>query len=464
MKIVLVPLLILLTALQPCLPALAAEGEAACAPTKELNLAESSALHGFNSLLSNLSRSYGRPTFEVELRQMIDNAWPKTKLIQVSPTFFERAENLVDQARLRNSIALTVGLESDVWDKFDKHMRHITLTGSTANDLINPFDKTAARLIKAIKAAGKPASSRDTGDEWKLKKAEALARVSNMYAYLARWRVINGDISDQRAAASAKNVAMLALGLVGTGVLCSTFLISGPMVTGAGALTAGMTSNAVMASLLAKLAETAAGSMLGVIGAPAAQAMQDSYTTLSEASKQSQNRQTNYSCELSKSMAQWRETAINGYVSAAGSGALIGAGGGLLTFTKPGAKLVLYATGFGVGIAQLYTLGKMSELTMESLAYYKMAQEAEVEGDNAKARQLLFKARDLSQAAGQKGLESIIIATLSVYVTANFRHALNAGETAIRQLYANSADTLPLAGTAAANVLQSAILNQQENK
>jgi hypothetical protein len=111
----------------------------------------------------------------------------------------------------------------------------------------------------------------------------------------------------------------------------------------------------------------------------------------------------------------------------------------------------------GVGVAQLYALGKMSITTIESLAFYKMAEEAEAAGNHDMALQYLYESRDLSQEAGEHALEAVIIATLSYHVGNHFTHALHDGASAIRQLYAASADTLPTAAKAAMNLGNSAI-------
>jgi hypothetical protein len=73
------------------------------------------------------------------------------------------------------------------------------------------------------------------------------------------------------------------------------------------------------------------------------------------------------------------------------------------------------------------------------------------------ALQYLYESRDLSQEAGEHALEAVIIATLSYHVGNHFTHALHDGASAIRQLYAASADTLPTAAKAAMNLGNSAI-------
>lgn len=436
--------------------AFAAPASENCAPRKEMTMQESDAFLMFNARLSHLLYHYGKPSLETKLQEIITNQWPKVKMIQVSPIFFERVQNLVDQARLKDTVARTIGLEHKSWINFESQMRTITLLNSTGGDLLNPLDKAGLNLLKSIGEMEAPKDSALSAQEWNTLKAEAIARSTTMYMYMLRWKALNGEIIDEVAQAHGKVMAVAAIGLVGGAVLCSTLVVSAPIVSGAGVTAAGLSTNPVVTAMLAKIAEAAAGSVIGLFGAPAAQTLQDSYLTITDAKKNSLNNQSSYSCELSKRIGQWKSEAGEKTVSAALTGAGMGAAGGLLTFTGAGSKVVLYATGIGVGVAQLYALGKMSESTIESLAYYKLAEDAEASGDHDLALKHLFHARDLAQEAGEKALESIIIGTLSYHVSHNFKHALHKGESAIRQLYAASADTIPTAAQAARNMVRSA--------
>jgi hypothetical protein len=442
--------------LQFSLPALASEKneseapkEVSCPQNLEVNLQERSEIGMFHAKLSSLLRHYGKPSFESKLQSIVNEHWPKPKGIEISPTYWERTLSLVDMARVRHFISLTLkqndyqGIEDEDYYWFERHMKHIMLTGSTANDLRHNFEKHTANLIKKISKS--KATKEYSKEEWEVVKAEAIARVSEMFTFLSRWRVINGKIIDEKGAAAAQTIAILAIGAVGAGVLVSTMVISGPMVAGAGAYAGTFSANPVVSGLLVKVAETAAGSLLGVVGAPAAMMVQDSYFTLSEASKQSKNNQSTYTCELVKRVNIWKSQATGDYFQAAVSGGALGFAGGALTMTRAGAQMVLYATGFGVGVAQLFATGKMGIKTVEALAHYKMAEEALAAGNRELAVQLLHKARDLSQAAGEKALESIIIGVLSYYLVNNFLPAMKSGAGSIRVLYANSADTIPMA-------------------
>lgn len=433
----------------------AAPAGPACPLNLELSQSEFDAFIMFNARLSHLLDFYGTPGFEGKLQSIVESYWPKTLVIQVSPFFFEKVANLVDQARLRHSIALTVGLGSDSWYRFERPMKDISLMQQQGFSLVAPIEQTVQTLLKEISAAKKPAAV--AAELWELQKAEAIMRVSQMFDFMMRWRVLNGNLIDERAAASAKSVAVLAIGLVGAGVLGSTLVVSAPVVSGAGLLAARIATTPAMARLLMKVAETAAGSAIGFFGAPAAIVVQDSYQAYSEATKQSANNQTSFSCEIAKQNELWRQQAGGKLMSAALIGASMGLGGGVLTFTTRSARLVLYATGFGVGVAQLYALGKMSASTVESLALYKMAEESEAAGKHEQALDQLFRARDLAQEAGEHGLEAIIISTLSYHVGNHFTHALHKGASAIRQLYAASADTLPTAAHAVVDTAKAVI-------
>lgn len=423
-----------------------------CPTSLDLRFEERGDVTMFHAQLSHLRRHYGKPGFEQKLQELVKKHWPEAKRIEISPTYWERVLSIVDMQRVRH-FAVTLlreedskgykGLQDEDYYWFDHHMKHIMLTGSTAGDLRHPLDRMTENVIKKMARSKAPKGT--SKEEWELVKAEGIARVSEMFTFLSRWRVINGKIIDAKGAAAARKMAIFALGAIGAGVLVGTMVVSGPLIGGAGAAAGGMSSNPVVAGLLIKVAETAAGSLLGIVGAPAAMMVQDSYLMLSEADKQSKNNFTDLNCELMKRIEIWKSHAAEEYLTAAVTGGALGLAGGALTMTRAGAQMVLYATGFGVGVAQLFALGKMSIKTVEALAHYRMAEEALEAGNRDLALQLLHKARDLSQEAGEKALESIILGVLSYYLTQNFRGAMKNGAGAIRVLYANSADTLPMA-------------------
>ncbi len=420
-----------------------------CPLTLDIRFEERGDVTMFHAQLSKLNRHYGKSTFESKLQELIKAHWPQPKRIEISPTFWERVLSIVDMQRVRHFASLLLrqdhhqGLRDDDYYWFDHHMKHIMLTGSTAGDLRHPLDKMTENVIKKMAKAKAPKEY--TKESWEMVKTEGIARVSEMFTFLSRWRVINGQIIDMKGAIAARKMALFALAAIGAGVLIGTMVVSGPLIAGAGSAAGGLSANPVVAGLLVKVAETAAGSMLGVVGAPAAMMIQDSYLMYSEADKQSKNNQTDLNCELMKRIQIWKSNAAEEYLSAAVTGGALGFAGGALTMTRAGAQMVLYATGFGVGVAQLFAVGKMSMKTVEALAYYRLAEDALEAGDRALAVQLLHHARDLSQEAGEKALESIILAVLSYYLVNNFKGAVKNGAGAIRVLYANSADTLPTA-------------------
>ena len=397
----------------------------------------------FYARLSHLRPHYGKPSFPAALQKIVDEKWPRTKMKEVSYLFYERVQNLVDRARLQNLVARTIGFEGEDWKGFDWVTHSIYVHRDTGHNLRYPLDKITEKLLRRL-------------SNWKWKsataaeealRAEAILRVTDHYVQLQRWRAINGEIQDEAAAASAKTMMVLGIGLAGAGVIVGTTVLSGPLVAGAGTVGAGLSSNPAVAALLAKLSESAAAAVLGFVGAPATVATEGAYKTISEAYKKSLNEGTSYSCEISKEMKAWKEKAGDEMVSAALFGAGTGAVGGVLTFHPVAAKIVLYSAGFGVGVAQLYAAGKMGQKTLESMAFYRLAQEAADRGKDEEAKALLRKARDLAQAAGEQGLEAIIVGTLSAQMAISFKDALRNGESAIRQLWAASSDTVPSAVT-----------------
>jgi hypothetical protein len=433
-------------------PARAAE-ESSCPRTMALTMRERDAIGMFHARLSHLLYKYGKPDFEASLEKIVKESWPKAKVIQVSASFVERALNMVDQARLRHAVALTAGLDNEAWDIFEREMKRVTLMDGYVVTKWDQFPKQTIKLYEAIKKSRPSNKNSVSPEQYEVLKAEAIARVSDMASYLLRWSVINRGLLDERAAVAHKQLAVIGIGVIGGGVMVSTMIASGAIVAGAGAYAGSLSANPATAALLTKLGEVAGGVALGVVGAPAAQAISDSHRTYSEAKKQSENLQTSFSCELGKQMKAWKDRGASPYLTAALYGGGLGAVGGTLTLSRVGSQVVLYGTTGAVAIAQTSTLLEAGSLSWQSIEYFRLAQEASDAGDHDKALKLLFKARDLSQEAQSKGLESVIIATLSAYIVGNFRTAMVQGEQAIRTMYANSADTIPLAGKAALSAI-----------
>lgn len=447
------PLILIALALFVTVPPARAAEESSCPRTMALTMHERDAIVMFHARLSHLMYKYGRPDFEASLEKIVKESWPKAKVIQVSASFVERALNMVDQARLRHAIALTAGLDSEAWSEFEREMKAVTLFDSYVVTKWEKFPKQTVKLFEAIKNSRPSSKNSISREQYEVLKAEAIARVSDMASYLLRWSVINRGLIDERAAVAHKQLAIIGVGVIGGGVMISTMVASGAIVAGAGAYAGSLSANPATAALLTKLGEVAGGVALGVVGAPAAQAIGDSHQAYSEAKKQSQNLQTSFSCELGKQMQEWKDRGASPYLTAALYGGGLGAVGGTLTLSRVGSQVVLYGTTGAVAVAQGSTLLEAGSLSWQSIDYFRLAQEASDAGDHDKAMKLLFKARDLSQRAQAKSLESVIIATLSAYIVGNFRTAMVQGEQAIRTMYANSADTIPLAGKAALNAI-----------
>lgn len=430
-------------------PAESAPKNAACPVEKAMSAPEHEQFVLFNATLSHLRPYYGRADFEKQLETLLQRSWPRVRMSDVSPLFYERVQGLVDRARMNHAVARTIGLDHADFQGFDWIVHSISLHGSTGHNLKYPIDRTTTKLLKTIGAY------RPRTPEAEVARAEALLRVTDMYMFLTRWRALNGEIIDARAAAGAKTMAVLGLGLVGASVMVSTTVFSGPVVAAAGAWGATTSANPVIAGLMVKLAESAAAAAMGFAGAPAALATQQSYRTLSEAAKRSANGKTSYVCELSIQIAVWREKAPDELMTAALVGASLGVGGGVLTMVHPiGAKAVLASMGLGISFSQAYTIYEAGKKTVEVFALYDLAEKATARGDEKEARELLLRARDTAQAAGDKALEAVIVATLTIQVGLNLRDAIRQGQAGIRQfisesgtrqLWAASADTVPSA-------------------
>ena len=425
----------------------------ACGPSLEMSLNEQQSFLMFNAYLSHLLNDYGTPKFESHLQTIVAKNFPSgLRLGDVSPLFFMRVRNLVDQARFKNVIAKTIGLDDKDYLNFEWHMRFVTLHQEHTENLKFPFKTIGVKLIQKLKAAQLPAAiNADPAviSPVEMARAEAIMRTSDMYTYMAKMRNINGQLIDERAAASARVVATLAIGAVGVGILYSTLVISAPIVGAAGAAAGSLSSNSTMALLLSKVGEIAAGSSIGLIGSPAAKTTFDAYHTLTESAKQSANNNSNYLCEIDKQIVVWKQNAPRDLFSAALVGAGMGAGGGALTLSKTGAKVVLSLTAAGVAVAQAYSLYKTGIKTVMAVRAYEMAAEADRNGDREKSEELLREARDLAQEAGEMALEAAIVGTLTMHVGHHGPHAWQHGASEIRKLYAASADTLPTAASAA---------------
>lgn len=426
-----------------------------CPVNMALSFEEHDAYIMFHARLSHLRRHFGKPTFQSRLNGIIAESWPEERVIEIGATFMERTLNLVDQQYLKDAIASTVGLDHPDWIEFERVMKRVTLfTGLTENRQ-GGFTRTTQKLITAIEklpAKRFPVRNLDQNTRDVL-KARAITQLANMVIYLERWSEINREITRQKAEAAGKQLLLTALGLTAGGLLVASVVYAGPIVAGAGAFSAKFATDAIVAANLAKLGQIAAGAGMGIAGAPTGLFVADTAANIMSAKRNAINNGTIYACEIDRQMKAWREKGVSPYLNAALVGGSIGAGGGLLTLTKAGARVVLWGTSFGVGIAQLYSLGKLSENSMKSLAEYQLAIDEHRKGNNEAARTHLASSRYWAQKANERALESVIIGVLSLSIGTSFQAALLEGENAIRVIFANSSDTLPLAfGVAADSV------------
>ncbi len=387
---------------------------------------------------------FGKPTFQSKLNQIIANAWPTEKVIEVGPTFMERVLNLVDQQYLKDIIAATVGLDHPQWYPFERVMRRVTLHNGGTENKWGRFTREAEALIAAIHAVRKP----------EVLKARAVTQIANMVVFLERWTIINQAIVQQKGAAAGRQLLLGAVSVAAGGLLIASLVYAGPIVAGAGAFGAGFATDAVVAANLARLGQVAAAGGLGFAGAPTALLLTDSVSVMLEAERAAADNRTILVCEIDKQMSAWKERGVSPYMQAALVGGGIGFGGGLLTLSAAGSKVILAATTFGVGVAQLYALGQLNEAAVQSIAEYRWAIEQQALGNNERARYHLRRSRAYAVQARQRGLESIILASLSASIGGSFKSALLEGESAILKMFANSSDTLPMSVDIGLDTLQ----------
>ncbi len=421
--------------------------EADCPVNLALNFEERQAFVGFNSRLSHLRSHFGKASFQVELNRIIAEQWPMTKVIEASPVFLEKLLNLVEQQHLKDSIAQTVGLKHPLWLAFDRTMKKVTLHSQRKADHAQTFTLKTQQLLEAIQKLEwrDRKQTQISFAELELYKARTVTRLANMVIYIERCSLINGEIIRQKGAASSRKLMLGTIGLTAAGVLVASVILSGPIVGGASTFAASFSTDAIVAGQLAKLGQIIAGAGLGAAGTPTTLLLTDATSSLWEGRRRSLNNDTVMACELDKQMAAWRKRGVSPYLSAALAGGMIGVGGGALTLHKAGARVVLLGTTFGVGVAQLYSAYKLSDNTMRSLAEYRLAIEQQALGNNSQARLHVQNSRHYANLAKESGLETILIAVLSVAIGQSFKTALVEGEKAIRVIFANSTDTLPLA-------------------
>lgn len=426
----------------------AMEGPApdSCPVNMALNREEHDAFVEFNVRLGPLWKHFGKDSFQFQLNKIVEGHWPTARVIELTPTFMERVLNLIDQQYLKDSIARTIGFDVPEWVEFERDMRTVTVFNGILRTKYGLWAKKVEALTKKIKTAygSQFLTPGLTKEERQLLKAQAISRVADMSVYLQRWDILNRAIIDQKGAAAGKQLLMSSIGLTAGGLMIASLVYTGPIVAAAGAYGASLSTDVILAAQLARLGQVAAASGLGAAGTPTALLLTDTAAVLLRAQRDSANRGTVYACEIDQQISEWKKKGVSPYVKATVVGGTIGFGGGLLTLTPVGARAILVASTFGVGVAQLYAAGKLHENTVLSLAEYQMALEAHKKGDNEKAREHLRKSRVYAQQAGERALETIVVAPLATHVTFHFRSALLQGEAAIRAVFANSSDTLPM--------------------
>lgn len=425
----------------------AAAQENMCPVNMALSQAERDVFIGFHARLSHLNRHYGKNTFQAKLNQIIAQEWPVQKVIEISPTFMERALNLIDQQYLKDAIASTIGLDHPLWNEFERVMKKVTLLTYTTENKHGKFTRKTEELISAINSLSQrqmktPNTTREQRD---ILKGRAVTRIANMVIYLERWSIINVEITKQRAEAAGRQLFLNALGLTAGGVLIASIVYAGPIVAGAGAIGAKLSADIVIAAQLARLGQVIAAAGMGAAGAPTGLLLTDTTAAVLEAQRLSANNGTVYACELDRQINAWKQEGVSPYLKAALVGGSIGLGGGVLTLSQAGAKVVLLATTFGISVAQLYTLGQINDNSMKSMAEYRLAMEEHEKGNNEQARIHLQNSRRYAQEANESLLETIVVGALSASISTGFKAALLEGESAIRVLFANSSDTLPMA-------------------
>lgn len=418
-----------------------------CPVDLALNNEESQAFGMFHARLSHLGNHYGKSTFQAKLNQIVTEHKPSDKVIELGTTFLEKTLNLIDQAYLRNSIASTIGLNNQKWGEYERVMKKVTLMTYGTENKYGRFTRTTEALIQEIKNTPRQRMGIPnlTAEQANVLRARAISQIANMNIYLAKWSIINSEISKQRAAAAAQQLFFNMLSFGAGTVLVASIIYAGPIVLGAGTFAASFAADVVVAANLARLGQVLAGVGMGAVGAPTGLLLTDSTTAVMEAQRVASNSHTLYACELDRQLNQWRSRGTGPYFEAAVIGGTIGFGGGALTLTALGSKVIMGATYFGVAVAQLYTLGMLNENSMKALAEYKLAVEEINKGNREAAVEHLKKSRDYDLAGKQYLIQGVVVGALSASLGTSFKAAILQGEEAIRVLFANSSDTLPMA-------------------
>ncbi|MBY0314542.1 MAG: hypothetical protein K2Q26_03420 [Bdellovibrionales bacterium] len=433
-----------------------AESLAACPVNMDLQFEERGSFTMLNARLSHLRDHYGKPTFNNKLISILEvhDAWARTNLIEISHSYMERIDNLVQQQFLKNLIAMTVGLDDPQWELFERAMRNVTLFDGLTYNKWGKFTSDTLALVKKIETLS-PSRFQNQNlslEAKNLMKARAVAAIASMSTYLERWDQINRVIVEERARASGRQFAITSVTVASSAILIGSLVYSGPIVVAAGTFARGFAADAFIAGHFTRIGQVMGGVGLGAAGAPTAKLLSDSLATNLEASRHAANRGTLLSCELDKAILAWGKRGYLPYLQASVAGGVVGLGG-VATFSTLGSRALLVLTTFGVGVAQISSLHGLSSNSILSLAEYRMAVEAINNENRDLAKHHLERSRYYAQLAGERGLESIVVGALSVSIVGGLKSAVIEGEKAIRIMFANSSDTIPTALNSALDVI-----------
>lgn len=424
--------------------------EVQCAASVQLTSGERGAIVSFNSRLSGLWRHYGKDSFESSLRERLKDYDPQAKLIEVSPLFMEKILYFIDVYRLRHAIERTIGQDDKKWAEFERTMWSVVMHEGGYSNKHGLFDKKVEKLLLHIKNSDRRIQSpviQYSVEQRKKYIDDAVLQLANMYVTLGRLSVINRQAVYERAEDASRKMAVMAIALVSGGVLVASTVYAGPIVVAAGLSAGSLSANAATAALLVKLGQVAAGAGLGIVGAPTGKLLSDSTQVLFRADSNSKNLRTTYSCEIEKQLQEMKNRGLKPYINAALAGGTIGLGGGLITLAGSNiSRALLLVTSLGVGVAAVSSATELTENTIYSLAEYRLAMIAIEKGPEYRAEALahLHKSREYAQAAGEVAVEGVIVAVLATSIGLEFKGAIIEGGAAIRGIFANSSDTLPM--------------------
>ncbi len=420
-----------------------------CPVNVDFNDEERLALRLFLIRLGGLERFYGKDEFQRRLNTVLSTYFPDKTVIEISPTFYERVIHYVDQQYLWNDIEMTIGKNDPQWWR---DFKPLMINVTQHHYSLRPFQKqklkevTEAMVDRITALTASQMRKRGlTQHEADIIKARTVKELEEVYMYIDRWEQINQQIMQMRVNNTIGKILMIGLAIAPGGLLIGTTIRSAAIIAKASQYAASFATDAVVAARLGRTGQILAGAGLGAVGAPAGLMVTDISSMLLEANRNSRNNDTLYLCELNRQIQGFRERGVAPYLKASLIGGSIGLGGGVLTLTATGARAVLLATTFGVGIAQLYSVGAVTANTIFALAEFRKAQEALDRGDRQAAVEHIRTARSYTQDAREAFLNSLIIAILTGAIAKDFNVAMREGEELIRALYASSADTLPLA-------------------